>query len=153
MLLKTFIIRNNAVRLLGWTAAFMAISIPCGCGRNKPVWEVTQPISGEITLRGKPIVDAELNFFPLDEDFPIAVRPKAKSTEEGKLSVWTYVKGDGLPVGSYKVTVIHNEVATSNGTIVAKPNDLPVKYSRFDSTDIVVHVVPGQTELPAIDLK
>jgi len=56
-------------------------------------------------------------------------------------------------VGSYKVTVIHNEVSVSKGTIVAKPNDLPAKYSRLDSTDIIVRIEPGQNELPPIDLK
>jgi hypothetical protein len=128
-------------------------SILCGCSGGKPVWEQTHPASGMVTYKGRPIVDAELIFFPEDKSFPETVRPKAKSTEGGKFIVWTYIQGDGAPEGSYKVTVVHNEVAISKDTIVAKPNDLPVKYSKLDSTDIVVKIAAGQNEIPAIDLK
>lgn len=141
--------------LLGLTLAVSAAVLPVlsGCSGGKAAWEKTNPASGVITYKGKPIVDAELSFFPEDKTFPDTVRPKAKSTEGGKFTVWTYAQGDGAPEGSYKVTVVHNEVAVSKDTIVAKPNDLPVKYSKLDSTDIVVKIASGQNEIPSIDLK
>lgn len=155
MLEKPLIMRRTVVV---WGAIFavlsaFSLSAFSGCGPGRPVWERTQPISGTITYKGKPIGDAELNFFPEEKEFPETVRPKAKSTVDGKFTVWTYQQGDGAPVGSYKVTVIHNEVTVSKGTIVAKPNDLPPKYARLDSTDIILRIEPGQKELPPIDLK
>ncbi len=142
-------------RLLACTLAIAAAMLPMisGCSGGKAAWEKTHPVSGIITYKGKPIVDAELSFFPEDKTFPDTVRPKAKSAEGGKFTVWTYAQGDGAPEGSYKVTVIHNEVAVSKDTIVAKPNDLPAKYSRLDATDIVVKIVAGQNEIPTIELK
>lgn len=141
--------------LLGFILAVGAAVLPTlsGCSGGKAAWEKTNPASGVITYKGKAIVDAELSFFPEDKTFPDTVRPKAKSTEGGKFIVWTYAQGDGAPEGSYKVTVIHNEVAVSKDTIVAKPNDLPEKYSKLDSTDIVVKIAAGQHEIPAIELK
>lgn len=144
---------NTRHKVVTWSAIFSVLSVFSGCGPSRPVWERTQPISGTITHKGKPIGDAELNFFPEEKEFPETVRPKAKSTADGRFAVWTYQQGDGAPVGSYKVTVIHNVVTVSKGTIVAKPNDLPAKYTRLDSTDIVVRIQPGQKEIPPIDLK
>lgn len=142
-------------KLLGFTLAFGAALLPMlsGCSGGKSAWEKTHPASGVISYKGKPIVDAELSFFPEDKTAPDSVRPKAKSTEGGKFTVWTFAQGDGAPEGSYKVTVVHNEVAVSNDTIVAKPNDLPEKYSKVDSTDIIVKIAAGQNEIPKIELK
>jgi hypothetical protein len=63
------------------------------------------------------------------------------------------VQGDGAPAGNYKVTVVHNEVAVSKDTIVAKPNDLPEKFSKRDTTNIQVQIVAGKNEIPSIDIK
>ncbi|MDX1928353.1 MAG: hypothetical protein SFV81_17630 [Pirellulaceae bacterium] len=124
-----------------------------GCGKGKDPWEVTHPATGVVNFKGRPIVDAELTFFPEDKSAPDSVRPKAKSTAGGKFEVWTYVQGDGAPAGNYKVTVVHNEVAVSKDTIVAKPNDLPEKFSKRDTTDIQVQIVAGKNEIPSIDIK
>lgn len=135
------------------TALAVAIlSTVTGCS-SKPEWEITHPIEGVVTFKGKPIANAEIAFFPQDSSVPDRVRPKAKSTEGGKFMVWTYARGDGAPEGSYKVTVVHNEVAISKDTIVVKPNDLPMKYSRLESTDLVVRIAAGQREIPTLDLK
>lgn len=157
MLLSVTATKRSATKrkLLGFTLAFGAALLPMlsGCSGGKSAWEKTHPASGVVTYKGKAIVDAELSFFPEDKAAPETVRPKAKSTEGGKFTVWTYAQGDGAPEGSYKVTVIHNEVAVSKDTIVAKPNDLPEKYSKLDSTDIVVKIAAGQNEIPKIELK
>jgi len=111
------------------------------------------PTTGQVTFKGRPISDVELSFFPEDESFPDSVRPRAKTKEDGSFVAWTHVQGDGLPVGSYKVTLIHNAVALSKGTIVAKPNDLPGKYSMRDTTDIRVQINAGKNEISTIELK
>ena len=133
--------------------AVLALASIVGCGKPKDPWEFTHPTTGQVNFKGKPIADAELSFFPEDKSFPDSVRPKAKSTADGKFVAWTYAEGDGVPAGKYKVTIVHNEVSVSKDTIVAKPNDLPAKYSRLESTDIEVQINAGKNEVPAIDLK
>lgn len=124
-----------------------------GCSDGKPVWEQPQPTSGVVKFKGRPLKDAEITFFPEDPSFPETVRPQARSGDDGKFVAWTYTPGDGVPAGRYKLTVIHQQVAVSNGTIVAKPNDLPAKYALRDSTDLMVDIAQGHNELTEINLK
>lgn len=148
ILFKTHSSRNT-IGVIG----LLALAGVGGCSKPTSPWDITHPTTGQVTFKGAPIADAELSFFPEDKSFPESVRPKAKSSADGKFIAWTYVQGDGVPVGSYKVTVVHNAVSISKGTIVANPNDLPVKYSRLDTTDLKVQVAVGKNEIPSIDLK
>jgi len=111
------------------------------------------PANGQVTFKGRPISDAELTFFPEDKSYPDSVRPKAKTTADGTFVAWTNAQGDGVPAGNYKVTIVHNEVSVSKDTIVAKPNDLPIEYSKRDTTDIQVQIASGKNAIPAIALK
>jgi len=124
-----------------------------GCSSSKKPWEVTHPATGSIEYKGKPIEAAELTLFPLDQSIPESVRPKGRSTADGKFELGTYSQSDGAPAGKYKITVVRNQIAVSKDTIVTKPNDLPGKYSNLSSTDLVVEIVAGKNELPAILLR
>lgn len=124
-----------------------------GCSPNTNPWEITHPAIGAIEFKGKPVENAEITFFPKDATVPDSVRPKAKSTADGKFILGTYSQSDGAPEGKYKVTVIRNEVSVSKDTIVAKPNDLPTKYSTLNTTDLEIEIVPGTNEIPTIMLK
>jgi hypothetical protein len=132
--------------------AVLVLANIAGCA-PAPTWEVAHPTTGQVTLKGRPAADVELSFFPEDPSFPDTVRPRAKTKEDGSFVAWTYVQGDGVPAGSYKVTLIRNSVAVSKDTIVAKPNDLPAKYSMRDSTDLSVKIVAGKNELQPFHLK
>jgi hypothetical protein len=124
-----------------------------GCFSSPKPWEITHPASGKVEFKGKPLENAELTLFPIDTKVPESVRPKAKSTAEGKFVLGTYSQSDGAPTGKYKVTVVRNEVSISKDTIVAKPNDLPTKYSILNTTDLQVEIVAGNNEIPTITLK
>lgn len=131
-------------------AGLLALSI--GCSGSKS-WDTTHPTTGTVEFKGKPAGNAELTFFPVDPNFPETVRPRAKTAADGTFTVSTYKEGDGAPAGKYKVTLVRNEVAVSRDTLVAKPNDLPTKVSRRDTTDIEVEIVAGTNSLPKIELK
>ena len=139
-------------RQLTHFVSLMCLASLAGCSPT-PVWEATHPTTGQVTLKGRPISDVELSFFPEDKSFPDSIRPRAKTKEDGTFAAWTHAEGDGVPVGRYKVTLVHNEVAVSKGTIVAKPNDLPTKYSTRDTTDILVQIKEGKNAIPTIELK
>ncbi len=131
----------------------LVLVLVVGCGKGAAPWEKTYPVKGVISFKGKPVADAELSFFPEDASYPDLVRPRAKSGADGTFVVWTYEQGDGAPVGSYKVTVVHHEIGISKETVITKPNDLPEKYSKLDTTDLTVEVRGTENELPPIDLK
>ena len=144
---------KRPILFAGIPVVLTALTAMIGCSPDKSGWEVTHPASGVITYKGQPIVDAEVAFYPEDQSAPDTVRPRAKTTEGGKFEVWTYTHGDGIPAGNYKVTVVHNEVSVSKGTIVAKPNSLPAKYARVATTQLTVPITAGPNDLQTIDLK
>jgi hypothetical protein len=74
-------------------------------------------------------------------------------TADGAFAVWTYEHGDGAPAGQYKATVIHHEVVVTNGAVGAKPSKLPRKYTRAETTDLVIEIGEEQTQIPPIELR
>ncbi|MEY3174717.1 MAG: hypothetical protein RLZZ436_2631 [Planctomycetota bacterium] len=122
-----------------------------GCS-EKSAWEVPYPVKGSLTFRGKPVAEADIVLFPEDPSWPETVRPRARTKADGTFDVWTWQQGDGAPAGNYKVTLVHHEVAISKGAVVAKPNDLPPKYERHQTSDIRVTIVPGENQIPAFSL-
>ena len=131
----------------------LLVSLLAGCSGKQP-WETPYPAKGTITFKGKPIPNAELSFHPEGDAVPDTVRPWAKTDETGEFVVSTFNKGDGAPPGRYKVTAVHHEIVISKGGgMGVKPNDLPKKYASRETTDLVVEIAAGETELPAIQLK
>lgn len=122
-----------------------------GC-TSKPSWEATFPASGTVIFKGKPLDGADILLFPIDASVPEIVRPRAKSDAEGRFNIWTYQQGDGAPAGEYKVTIVRQAVSISNGTVVAKPNDLPVKYSKLETSDLKIQIAAGKNPDIVIEL-
>jgi hypothetical protein len=138
--------RRDRQHLLKIVFVGLAASL-VGCS-ERPGWEKTHPVTGKLIYKGQPVSDAEIAFFPIASDAPNSVRPKAKTNSGGQFSVWTYARGDGAPAGSYKVTVVRHQIATSKGTLVAKPNDLPARYANKSTTNLEVEIHEGANELP-----
>jgi hypothetical protein len=123
-----------------------------GCSNAQP-WEKTNPASGAVSWKGQPVADADITLFPIDSTIPDTVRPQAKTVKDGKFVLGTYTNGDGVPAGTYKVTLVRQQVAVSKGTIVAKPNDLPGAYAKRDTTPLRITICEGQNVLPAFELR
>ena len=128
------------------------IPIMAGCAQDFPCQEATYPVSGNVTYHGRPLSKVEICFFPDDPNLVDRVRPRGKTDEKGRFILWTYVPGDGAPVGTYKVTAIQQEVTVSKGTIAVKPNELPPKYSSWSSTPLKVQIGKGKNEIPTIEI-
>ena len=90
-----------------------AIAAGVGCSQGEfhhPVY----PAGGTVTRGGEPVVDALVSFHPVDpatvaipegrEGPPVAF-PTAHTGDQGQFSLSTYLAGDGVPAGTYKVTV------------------------------------------------
>lgn len=144
--------KRSLVRVMAVVQGLFVVGVFCGCGGASP-WEKVYPAKGQVTHKGKAVKDAELLFFPVDATAPEAVRPWAKSGENGEFTLSTYNNGDGAPAGKYKVTVVHHEIVVSKGAMGTKPNDLPKKYASSETTDLVVDVGTSETTLPPLELK
>jgi len=140
---------GRLIMLLGVSWALLL----SGCGKQKQTWETVYPARGTVTYKGQPVANAEIAFFPQDDSMPETIRPRAKTTEDGEFVVWTYQQGDGAPAGNYKVTVVHHNIVEVRDVLVTRPNDLPPKYARLQTTDLVAEIGEGETELPPFELQ
>ena len=79
----------------------------CGCGGDGRPSLV--PVTGKVTLNGEPIDGAMVGFQP--QDIEGYNRPSTATTDaQGSFTVGTYGTDDGIPEGSYRVTVRKSEV-------------------------------------------
>lgn len=69
------------------------------------------PASGTVTLNGEPLAEAQIGLQPMGiEGYE---RPSRATTDaQGKFTIGTYGADDGLPEGSYRVTVVKKELLT-----------------------------------------
>jgi hypothetical protein len=80
-----------------------------GCGNEDRILS-TQPVTGKVTLDGKPLAGAEIWLVPTDanekvKNAKMTIRPYAKSQADGTFTLTSYVSNDGAPLGEYGVMV------------------------------------------------
>ncbi len=78
-------------------AGCMSVAI-AGCGDSKPA---TFPVTGVVTLDGKPVADAQITFVGEPPENSAATVTDA----EGKYALATFSAGDGARPGHYKIMV------------------------------------------------
>lgn len=129
--------------------AIVILAFSChGCGNSVHDPHVRQPVSGTVTLDGKPIVSGAITFFPSDNQ---AVASGA-AIVDGK---YTISKADGLPVGNYKVMISAPVIAKSNNSNPAEfpgyQEQIPQKYNT--QTTLTCDVKPHPGNAFTFDLK
>jgi hypothetical protein len=90
-------------------AALMLAGLGCGSGATK-----LYKVSGKVTLDGKPVSEATVEFEPLD---PAGGQKPAsgRTGSDGTFSLSTNTSGDGAVAGKYKVTIKKLKVGGDNG--------------------------------------
>ncbi len=136
---------------LAITTLLLSGALLTGCGKAKEPWEVVYPAKGIVKYDGKPLDRAVITLIPQDPDIPDTVRPTASSKEDGTFEVGTYSKTDGAPEGKYKVIVLHYPIIGKKESPASGPNDLPRKYSKAETTDLIVEIA-GPTEFKPLEL-
>ena len=71
---------------------------------------------------------------------------------DGTFTATTYDAGDGVPAGTYIVTLQWRKATKSGNEFLPGPNLLPARYGRPDTSDIVVRIAEGRNDLPPIVL-
>lgn len=133
-----------------------------GCGSGRPK---TVPVTGVVTLDGKPIEGANVTFYPdtgeagsqggQQKKTDAASRPATGTTDkDGKFTLKTFEPGDGALPGKYKVAIIKKEVTgfladkdgLSGGIApegVKEKWIIPPKYADPHKSGLTAEVKPG----------
>jgi len=86
----------------------MLVALLClvGCGEGKPD---LYPVTGVVTLDGKPVEGANVSFSPSSEGAELAV---GQTDASGKFTLTTPQIGEGATAGSYSVSITKSAGAT-----------------------------------------
>jgi hypothetical protein len=140
------------------------LTFASSCGKSKieikgqlPVF----PVSGQLTMDGQPMADAQLVFYSAEErpKGTSRIRPHATTNEDGTFRVSTYGSEDGAPVGQYRVTVSWKgpSIGPSGEVGVAgddddRPEKVPAAFRNPKFSRIKVEIAEGENALTAWDL-
>lgn len=108
------------------------------------------PVTGKVLFEGSPPEGATVVLHSLDEEVPVT--PKGTVKADGTVQFSTYLPGDGVPAGNYKLTISWMQLVEVNGDLVAGPNQLPEFLSKPESTTFDVMVKSGKNDLPPIQI-
>jgi hypothetical protein len=133
-----------------------AMLIIPGCGGNNGQLDV-YPVSGIVTLQGKPIEGATVMFFGQDEHLRAVGVPIPEGTTDasGKFELTTYEAGDGAPAGNYAVSITWMEETgnSDDPELVTRRDRLKNRYASPDSSDLTAMVEADDNELPPFELQ
>jgi len=138
-----------------------------GCGGKRRL--TVSPVSGQVLYRGNGVAGATIIFHPLENvpDDAKKMRPYAFADADGHFQLKTYVDGDGVPAGDYRVSIVFAGVGMparrQEGSVTGPPGathvPMPIpletrkKYSNVDTAGIAVTVHEGENQLAPIELK
>ena len=137
---------GRAIRGLMWLGAAVmccAVTAGCGSGDTPPLGQVT----GIVTLDGKPIEGAAIQFEPVNSGLPTAF---GRTDKEGKYELW-YSRGNkGASLGEALVRIAAFQDANPDAGEKKRPEIIPARYNVM--TDLKVEVARG-TQTHNFELK
>jgi hypothetical protein len=118
-----------------------------GCAKSVPRY----PVEGTVKFRGKLIPGAVVMFHPGSDT---ALRPHYAVTDDsGRYEVIDSASEDGLPAGSYLVTVIWQELKKDGDEqLRTGRNLLPARYSNPATSELQFTVKPEPSNTFPIEL-
>ena len=93
-------LRNNSRSIAIFALALLGLT---GCSEKRPGELPVYTVQGRVTFQGKPMPYAVVTFFPIDQPFAQALKPRATADENGFYELTTYELEDGAPEGDYGV--------------------------------------------------
>ncbi|MFW5692721.1 MAG: carboxypeptidase-like regulatory domain-containing protein [Thermoguttaceae bacterium] len=112
-----------------------------GCGG--PEGPPRQPVLGTLTFDGKPVPNAQVAFQSPERHIYFT----AMTDSEGRFEVRA-ASGDGLPAGTYQVTVNPAPSDDEEATQIPQRPDIPQRYRTAATSDLTVTVEEGANEVP-----
>jgi hypothetical protein len=144
-------------RSKGLILAILAVLFVSGCGQREEAARLTvYPVSGRLTVGGKPAEKAEISLrpvVPLDEPGKRPIMPYGIVQADGTFRIGMYTADDGVPPGDYVVTVIWPTITIEGGEEVKGPDRLHGFYNNPSRPVAKVTVKEGPNEMAPINLK
>ena len=149
-------------RTWSWMAVVAASSITAsvGCsGSGVPGRPPTHPVTGSVSLDGKPVAGATVTLVPQGGGHPAV----AVTGPGGDFRLTTFQAGDGAVAGTYGLAV-EKRVAAGAGTgagdeyqpptgpLPPPENVLPAKYASAETSGLSATVEKGQPNTVTLDL-
>lgn len=135
------------------TLLFVITLTLLGCGKAGPS---LVPVTGSVTVDGKPANGATVIFHPTDKEQKLI--PAASTDDGGKFKLATSTKV-GAPVGSYDITVIWPDPSVQpspaeklSGTGPTPPDLLGGKYAKKGASGLKTEITSSTKELPPFAL-
>ena len=128
------------------------LALFCGCGNKHPS---LVGVKGIVKADGETVSDGQIMFLPTGGGRPAS----GPIGPDGQYELTSFKKGDGVPPGSYKVTInVHKTVGPDRDADVTDINDeavgndsvqklvwvIPQKYSSRGSTTLKAEVKAGE---------
>lgn len=141
-----------------WTRSFIGVAfiLALGCERGP----VLVPVSGTVTLDGKPLARASVGFYPLEvKSADLSPASVGGTNEQGEFTLATALKGQpGAVLGKHRVSIVltpdvgeGDEPAPPRPRGDPRPN-LPAKYGG-EKSELTFEVPPGGTAKADLTLK
>ena len=138
-----------------WRAvAILSVLTAVGCQQQPTELRVpVAPVAGAVVFDGQPTPGALVVFHPVQGTQ--SQTPPARGTvrDDGTFDLTTYEANDGAPPGEYKVTIEWRRLINDNGDVRTGPNVMPERYSRPQTTDLVVRVAEGPNRLSPLQVQ
>lgn len=129
-----------AIRRLG-LAMVVLVQLATGCDSKS----AHVPVRGTVTLDGKPLTLGRVQFQPA-----VGQVATGEISPQGKFTLSTHVKDDGVLPGTYRVTV------SAYDPTVADPGPqhllVPARYTRVGTSGLEVTIFPGTEEPVKVEL-
>lgn len=150
----------SMVRWFGAASGLAVCLVLAGCGGGVSDKPTMGKVSGVVTLEGKPVAGATIEFNPDNSRSTTGPRSSAVTDANGKYTMMGPGGEEGAVIGFHKVTVscppIPGENSSSDSgtpaTTPTTPCSVPEKFGKLETTDVTKEVMAGKNDI-AIDLK
>jgi len=150
--------RTSAVVTPMALAGAWLLAAALGCGGKDDNRLDVYPVTGTITVKGKPVDGARIILNPIDEARrgPRMPLPTGTTGSDGKFQLTSYDLNDGAPEGEYQVAIVWPE--PEKPTTPEAPEAAPVadrlkgRYGVPETSGLTAKVEAGPTELKSFDL-
>jgi hypothetical protein len=125
-------------RLSVFLGCVLFAALLTGCGKEGPALGQLAPVSGKVTVDGKPVTAGQVSLVPIDASTQTGGSASAGSIDATGGYVINTAGKNGAPIGRYKVTVTPSMVPTGDNKMPTMPFNS--KFTDPAKTTLIINV-------------